>query len=97
MFNLQSEVNRLQQLKHDKVHGLPYKRKLKNPKDAKRTSFAVQHVDGTIYNGDAEQEGIAISNGFKNKSRDFGRRLSKAKGQKHHPGGGCHIGEYKNV
>lgn len=80
MFNLREQVSKLQQLKHDKIHGLPYKRKPKNPK--------IDHVNGTLYNGQANQEGIAISKGFKNKSHDFGRRLSKAKGQKHHPGGG---------
>lgn len=80
MFNLRKQANKLQQLKHDKIHGLPYKRKPKNPKTL--------HIDGTIFNGQANQEGIAISHSFKNKSHDFGRRLSKAKGQKHHPGGG---------
>lgn len=80
MFNLSKEVNRLQQLRHDKTQGLPYKRKQHDPK--------VKHIDGTIYNGEAKQESIAISNSFKNYSKDFGRRLSKAKGQRHHPGGG---------
>lgn len=80
MFNLTKEVKRLYQLRHDKIHGLPYKRKPKNSK--------VNHVDGTTFNGEATQEGVAISKGFKNRSVDFGRRLSKAKGQYHKPGGG---------
>lgn len=80
MFNLSKEVNKLRQLRHDKIYGLPYKKKPKNPK--------VQHVDGNMLSGQAEQENIFISKGFKNKSLDFGRRLSKAKGQKHYPGGG---------
>jgi len=82
MFNLQSETDRLRQLRHDRIHGLPNKRRQHNPK--------VRHVDGTLYNGKAMQEGAAISRGFKNKSLDFGRRLSKSKGQRHHPGGGFH-------
>jgi hypothetical protein len=80
MFNITKEVNRLQQLKHAKVHGLPIIRQPKSPK--------IQHVDGIPYEIAAVQESIAISKGFKNKSKDFGRQLSKAKGQRHHPGGG---------
>lgn len=80
MFNLSEQVRRLQQLKHDKVYGLPNKRPSKPSK--------IQHVDGILYEIAAQQESIAISKSFKNKSLDFGRRLSKAKGQKHHPGGG---------
>lgn len=80
MFNINKAVQKLQQLKHDKVHGLPYIRLPKPPK--------VQHVDGMLYEITAQQESMAMSKGFKNKSKDFGRRLSKAKGQRHHPGGG---------
>lgn len=80
MFNLQSEVNRLYQLRHDKIHGLPDKPKHHNPK--------VKQVDDIPFDVNANIEGIAISRGYKNKSMDFGRRLSKVKGQKHHPGGG---------
>lgn len=80
MFNLSVETHRLQQLQHDRLHGLPYKRKQYDSK--------VKQVDGTPYEVVAQQESIAISHSFKNKSRDFGRRLSKAKGEKHHPGGG---------
>jgi len=89
MFNLTKEVNRLQQLKHAKTHGLPYKRKPKDPE--------VQHIDSAIYEIQAEYESKAIPRSFHNHSLDFGRRLSKARGQKHYPGGGCHIGGYKNV
>ncbi len=80
MFNLSEQTRKLQQLKHDKIYGLPYKRHPKPPK--------IQHVDGILYEITAQQESIALLKGFKNKSLDFGRRLSKAKGQKHHPGGG---------
>ena len=80
MFNLQSEVNRLQQLKHAKVYGLPHKPKQHDSK--------IQHIDGTLYETNAERESMAISRGFHNHSLGFGRRLSKAKGEKHHPGGG---------
>ena len=80
MFNLQSEVNRLQQLQHAKIHGLPNK--------PKQYDLKVSHVDGTIFEIQARQEGMAIPHSFHNYSRDFGRRLSKVKGQKHHPGGG---------
>ena len=80
MFNLQSEVNRLQQLQYAKIHGLPYKPKQYDPK--------VSHIDEGVFEIQAMQEGIAIPKGFHNHSRDFGKRLSKVKGQKHHPGGG---------
>jgi len=79
MFNLQSETQRIQQLKHDKIYGLPYKRKPKDPK--------IQHIDGNMFETDAQHEGAVMLRGFKNKSVDFGRRLSKAKGQRHYPGG----------
>lgn len=80
MFNLTKEVQRLQQLKHDKIHGLPYKRKQRNPK--------IQQVDGNVFEINAEQEGKAIPHSFHNYSADFGKRLSKRKGQYHRPGGG---------
>ena len=80
MFNLTREVNRLQQLKHDKVHGLPYKPKQYDNK--------VQQTDGIPYEITAEQEHTFILRGFRNHSADFGRRLSKRKGQYHKPGGG---------
>ena len=80
MFNLSREVNRLQQLRHDKTHGLPYKRKPKNPK--------VQHTDGSSLEQQAVREGAAIPHSFYNHSLGFGRRLSKARGQRHYPGGG---------
>lgn len=80
MFNLQSEVERLQQLKHAKIHGLPIIRQPKDPQ--------VQPIDGTIYEVQAQQEGQAIPHSFHNHSLGFGRRLKKARGQKHYPGGG---------
>ena len=80
MFNLSEQVRRLQQLKHAKIHGLAIVRRRYDPK--------IQHIDSTLYEIEAEQEGMIISRGFHNHSLGFGRRLSKAKGQKHHPGGG---------
>lgn len=80
MFNLETEVQRLQQLKQAKVHGLPYKKKQYDSK--------VKQVDGTPFEETANIENIAISHSFKNKSLDFGRRLSKRKGEYHKPGGG---------
>ena len=80
MFNLQSEVNRLQQLQHDKIHGLPYRKREYDKK--------VQHVDDTPFDIKAEQENRFILRRFRNYSVDFGRRLSKRKGQYHRPGGG---------
>jgi len=89
MFNLNREVNRLQQLKHDKIHGLPSKPKQYDNK--------VKQTDDTPFNTQAEQEHTFMLRRFRNYSADFGRRLSKRKGQSHHPGGGCHIGGYRNV
>ena len=94
MFNINKEVQRLQQLQHDKIHGLPYKPRQGNPK--------VQHVDhrhdrpglDMPFDIKAEQENTYIVRRFRNKSADFGRRLSKRKGQYHRPGGGfagCNI------
>lgn len=80
MFNLSEQVRRLQQLKHAKIHGLPNKPKIYNPK--------VKQIDGEPFEITAVIESIAISRSFHNHSLGFGRRLSKAKGQKHHPGGG---------
>lgn len=80
MFNLQSEVQRLQLLEHAKVHGLLNKPKQSNPE--------IPHIDDTVYNGQAKEEGIAISRCFKSRTMDFGKRLIKSKGHKHHPGGG---------
>lgn len=80
MFNLSKEVNRLQQLQHDRLHGLPYKPK---QYDAK-----VEQVNGIPYEATAEQEHTFMLRCFRNHSADFGRRLSKRKGQYHKPGGG---------
>lgn len=80
MFNLSEQVHRLQQLKHDKIYGLPNKPKYYNPK--------VKQVDGTPFDIQANTEGMAIPHSFHNHSLDFGKRLSKRKGQYHRPGGG---------
>lgn len=80
MFDLQSQVRRLHQLKHTKIHGLPYKRK---QYDAK-----VEQIDGIPFETKAEQEHTYMLRCFRNHSIDFGRRLSKRKGQYHKPGGG---------
>ena len=80
MFNLNKEVNRLQQLNHDRVHGLLSKPKQYNAK--------VEQADDTPYDTKAEQEHTFILRRFRNHSTDFGKRLSKRKGQYHRPGGG---------
>ena len=80
MFNLKTEVERLKLLEHTRTHGQPYIPKQQNP--------PIEHTDGSVLDTDAEREANAISKSFKNYSTDFGLRLSKAKGEKHHPGGG---------
>ena len=80
MFNLQSQVNRLKQLQHSKIHGLPYKPKQHDTK--------VEQVDGIPFDNKAEYEYKYILRRFRNYSEGFGRRLSKRKGQYHRPGGG---------
>ena len=80
MFNLQSETRRLQQLKHDKIHGLPSKPKQYDTK--------VKQTDVIPYEIQAAQEHIYMLRCFRNHSADFGKRLSKRKGQYHRPGGG---------
>jgi len=80
MFNLNKEVIKLQQLQHDKIYGLPPKPKQYDTK--------VKQTDDTPFEIKAEQEHTYMLRRFRNHSRDFGRRLSKRKGQRHHPGGG---------
>ena len=80
MFNLSEQVRRLQQLKYDKIHGLPYKPKQYDNK--------IQQTDDIQFNITAEQEHTYMLRRFRNHSKDFGRRLSKRKGQYHRPGGG---------
>ena len=80
MFNLNKEVDKLKQLKHTKIHGIPNK--------PKQYDMEVQHIDGISYEIKAEQEHFFIKKGFRNRSVDFGRRLSKRRGQYHRPGGG---------
>ena len=80
MFNLSEQVRRLQQLKHDKIHGLPSKPKQYDTK--------VKQTDVIPYEIQAAQEHTYMLRCFRNHSMDFGRRLSKRKGQYHKPGGG---------
>ena len=80
MFNLQSQVRRLQQLQHDKIHGLPSKPKQHDTK--------IKQTDDIQFNAQAAQEHTYMLRCFRNHSADFGRRLSKRKGQYHRPGGG---------
>ena len=80
MFNLSVETRRLQQLKYDKVHGIPSKPKQHDTK--------VKQTDDIQFNAQAAQEHTYMLRCFRNHSKDFGRRLSKRKGQRHHPGGG---------
>ncbi len=89
MFNLNREVTRLQLLKHGKIHGPPDKPKQHDKK--------VQHIDDIPFDIKAEQESTYITRRFINRSKDFGIRLSKRKGQYHRPGGGfagCTIKQY---
>lgn len=78
MFNLSEQVQRLQLLNHSKIHGLPYKPKQQDTK--------VDHIDGTLYEDKAEYEHGFMIRRFKNRSKGFGLRLSKRKGQYHRPG-----------
>lgn len=80
MFDLNEQIHKLQQLKRDKIHGLPYRPK---QYDAK-----VKQMDGILFETKAEQEHTYMLRSFRNHSIDFGRRLSKRKGQYHKPGGG---------
>lgn len=80
MFNINREVEKLQQLKHDKVYGL-----LSKPK---QYDTKVKQLDDVLYNITAEQEHTYMLRCFRNHSADFGKRLSKRKGQYHRPGGG---------
>ena len=79
MFDIIKAVQAMKQLEHDKMQGLPKRRKSCNP--------PIKHIDGSIYEKQAVQEGIAISRSYKSRTIDFGRRLRKALGQIHHPGG----------
>lgn len=88
MFNLNKEVVRLQQLQYSKIHGLPYKPK---QQDAK-----VPHIDGTLYEDKAEHEHKYLIRRFKNRSKGFGLRLSKHRGQYHRPGS-CNSANTRNI
>lgn len=80
MFNINTAVQTLRQLKHDKVHGISDKPKQHNPK--------VKQVDDIPFDMKAIQEHTYMLRRFHNNSADFGKRLSKRKGQYHRPGGG---------
>lgn len=79
MFNLNKQVQKAKQLQHDKIHGLPDRPKQYNKK--------VAHVDDMPYDIKAEHEHKYIIRRFINRSKDFGTRLSKRKGEYHRPGG----------
>ncbi len=79
MFNITKAVKQLKQLSYCKIHGLPYKRP--------RYDSKVPHIDDTPFDIKAEQENTYIKRSFRNYSVNFGRRLSKRKGQYHRPGG----------
>jgi len=53
MFNIHTEVNRLQQLKRAKIHGIPPKPKQHNPK--------VKQVDDILFNIKAEQDAVRVN------------------------------------
>ena len=86
MFNINKEVVRLQQLKHDKIHGLPSKRR--QVKTPPTEDINLRQINTCTFDIKAEEEHTYMLRRFRNHSRDFGRRLSKRKGQSHHPGGG---------
>ena len=79
MFNLSEAIKKLRQFKYCKIHGLPDKPKQYDKK--------VPQVDGIPFEIKAEYEHKYIIRRFHNRSADFGRRLSKRKGQYHRPGG----------
>jgi len=85
MFNLSKEVQKLQQLKHDKICGLP---KQTCPKNPPVEDINLRQANTCIFDNQAEQEHTFMLRRFRNHSKDFGRRLSKRKGQYHRPGGG---------
>ena len=86
MFNLSEQVRKLQQLKHDKVHGLPPMKK--HPKYPPVDDINLRQANTCIFDNQAEQEHTYMLRRFHNHSADFGKRLSKRKGQYHRPGGG---------
>ena len=79
MFNIKNETERIILLKHAKIYGLPkqYKPTIKRI-DGASTILAEQ------IEIDAEREALAITGSFKNTSKDFGLRISKARGEAHH-------------
>ncbi len=79
MFDINTAVKQLKELQYAKIHGIPDKPKQHNKK--------VAHVDGSLYEDKAEHEHIYMIRRFINRSKDFGIRLSKRKGQYHRPGG----------
>ena len=75
MFNLIQATSKYKQLQIDKVKGLSPKPKQYNP--------IVEHIDGDIYDTQAESEAKAISKAYKSATIDFGKRISKKHGEKH--------------
>ena len=59
MFNINNEVQRLEQLQYAKIHSIPDKPKIKDT--------AVPHIDSMLYEIQAEQEGHAILEQRKNR------------------------------
>lgn len=86
MFNLSVETRRLKQLQHDKIHGLPSKRK--QVKTSPTEDINLRQANTCVFDNQAEYEHTYIVRCFRNRSADFGKRLSKRKGQYHRPGGG---------
>ena len=80
MFSIHTAVQKLRQLQHAKIHGIPPK--------SKQYDSKVKQIDDTPFNIKAEQEHRFMLRSFRNRSADFGKRLSKRKGQYHRPGGG---------
>ena len=69
LFDIQKAVHKQEQLKYDAIHGLPDKdRDYQEP---------IQHIDGNVFEQQAEREGGQISKSFKNRSPDFGLRLKR--------------------
>ena len=75
MFNLNTEVARLEQLEVAKIKGLPYKPKPKNP--------TVKHVDDKPYDTQAESEHRQIKKAFRPRTIGFGKRIRKRRGETH--------------
>ena len=90
MFNLAKAVQSLEQLKHDRIHGLSRLRSSLTNRQKRDIALRIAESHSglaNMYEQQAEQEGVAISRCYKSRTMDFGHRLRKVKGQTHHPGG----------